>query len=62
MRPPNHVHIRRHHDVYYRDAWSEFSEEYVLLVVVHCYRAEGKVIRIISARKADTQERSAYQR
>jgi uncharacterized DUF497 family protein len=33
-----------------------------LLVVVHCYRAEGKVIRIISARKADSQERSNYQR
>jgi uncharacterized DUF497 family protein len=33
-----------------------------LLVVVHCYRAEDKVIRIISARKADAQERSIYQR
>lgn len=31
-----------------------------LLVVVHCYRSEGKVIRIISARKADAQERSSY--
>jgi uncharacterized DUF497 family protein len=29
---------------------------------VHCYRAEGKVIRIISARKADSQERPSYQR
>lgn len=33
-----------------------------VLVVVHCYRAEGKVVRIISARKADAQERSIYQR
>jgi uncharacterized DUF497 family protein len=33
-----------------------------LLVVVHCYRSEGKVIRIISARKADAQERSIYPR
>ena len=33
-----------------------------LLVVVHCYRSEGKVIRIISARKADAQERSIYLR
>ena len=31
-----------------------------LLVVVHCYRAEGSVIRIISARKADADERSYY--
>jgi uncharacterized protein len=31
-----------------------------LLVVVHCYRAEGRVIRIISARKADADERSIY--
>lgn len=31
-----------------------------LLVVVHCYRAEGRVIRIISARKADAEERSIY--
>jgi uncharacterized DUF497 family protein len=33
-----------------------------LVVVVHCYRAEDKVIRIISARKADAQEQSIYQR
>ena len=33
-----------------------------LLVVVHCFRSEGKVIRIISARKADAQERSIYLR
>jgi uncharacterized protein len=38
------------------------SQSLRLLVVVHCYRVEGKVIRIISARKADTQERSIYQR
>jgi uncharacterized protein len=31
-----------------------------LLVVVHCYRAEGRVIRIISARKADADERRFY--
>jgi hypothetical protein len=31
-----------------------------LLVVVHCYRAEGNVVRIISARKADTDECSLY--
>lgn len=33
-----------------------------LLVVVHCYRAEGNAIRIISARKADAEERSFYAR
>jgi uncharacterized DUF497 family protein len=38
------------------------SQSLRLLVVVHCYRAEGKVVRIISARKADSQERSIYQR
>lgn len=36
------------------------SQSLRLLVVVHCYRAEGRVIRIISARKADADERSIY--
>jgi uncharacterized DUF497 family protein len=31
-----------------------------VLVVVHCYRAEGRVIRIISARKADADEQVLY--
>lgn len=31
-----------------------------LLVVCHCYRDEGGVIRIISARKATTRESKAY--
>ena len=31
------------------------------LVVCHCYREQGSVIRIISARKADRQERTRYQ-
>src|SRR5512147_1131838 len=30
------------------------------LVVCHCYRRRGQVIRIISARKADPQERALY--
>lgn len=38
------------------------SQSLRLLVVVHCYRAEGRLIRIISARKADAQERAIYQR
>ena len=37
------------------------SQSLRLLVVVHCYRAEGRVIRIISARKADADEQSIYQ-
>jgi len=51
---------------------SEFEERFVLLglssslrilVVAHAYRAEGGVIRIISARKAtQTEERSYPQR
>lgn len=32
-----------------------------LLVVVHCYRADDQVIRIISARKADRLERRQYE-
>ena len=36
------------------------SQSLRLLVVVHCYRAEGRVIRIISARKADADEQSNY--
>ncbi|MFA7268846.1 MAG: BrnT family toxin [Sterolibacterium sp.] len=31
-----------------------------LLVVCHCYRGEGGVIRIISARKASTRESKFY--
>jgi uncharacterized protein len=30
------------------------------LVVVHCFRAEGAVIRIISARRAGTKEQKPY--
>lgn len=33
-----------------------------MLVVCHCYRAGGNVIRIISARKADPSERALYSR
>ena len=36
------------------------SQSLRLIVVVHCYRAEGHVIRIISARKADAEEQSIY--
>jgi uncharacterized DUF497 family protein len=32
------------------------------LVVCHCYRENGEVIRIISARKATRAERGQYQR
>ena len=31
-----------------------------LLLVCHCYRGDGNVIRIISARKASTQESKSY--
>jgi hypothetical protein len=33
-----------------------------ILVVCHCERASGKVIRIISARKATSSERKYYRR
>jgi len=31
-----------------------------LLVVCHCYRSEGNIIRIISARKASSHETKSY--
>jgi uncharacterized DUF497 family protein len=31
-----------------------------VLIVCHCYRAGGDVIRVISARKADDQEQTDY--
>lgn len=49
---------------------SESEERFVILglssglrtlVVCHCYRKSGSVIRIISARRADRQERSQYE-
>lgn len=36
------------------------SNESRVLVVCHCERGDGDVIRIISARKATTSERNAY--
>jgi uncharacterized DUF497 family protein len=37
------------------------SEVLRVLVVCHCYRQDGEVIRIISARQADSEERSSYE-
>ena len=31
-----------------------------MLLVCHCYRSDGNVIRIISARKASTKESKSY--
>ena len=48
---------------------SEEEDRFVLLglsstvrtvVVCHCYRRDGEVVRIISARKADPSERALY--
>lgn len=36
------------------------SSQLKLLVVCHCYRSEGNVIRIISARKATSREARLY--
>ncbi len=36
------------------------SQEIQLLMVCHCYREKGEVIRIISARKADKSEIKQY--
>jgi len=37
-----------------------FSSSLRILIVCHCCRSEGNVIRIISARKATTNETKAY--
>ena len=37
-----------------------FSSSLRVIVVCHCYRSEGNVIRIISARKATATEKKAY--
>ena len=37
-----------------------YSSGLKLLVVCHCYRVDGNVIRIISARKATRQEAATY--
>lgn len=39
-----------------------YSSSLRLLVVCHCYRAEGRTIRIISARKATRGEAAMYER
>ena len=38
------------------------SDALRMLVVCHCYRASGHVIRLISARKATATERESYNR
>jgi uncharacterized DUF497 family protein len=37
-----------------------FSSALRMLVVCHCYRSEGNVVRIISARKATAKESKSY--
>ena len=37
-----------------------FSSTLRMLVVCHCYRGEGDIIRIISARKANARESKFY--
>ena len=39
-----------------------YSSALRLLVVCHCYRVEGRVIRFISARKATRRESAIYER
>lgn len=39
-----------------------YSERSRLLLVCHCYRDEGDIIRIISARKAEKSEQKQYER
>lgn len=44
-----------------RDAAIGMTEDWTLLLVVHLYRDENAAIRIISARRATTQERRIYE-
>lgn len=37
-----------------------FSSALRLLLVCHCYRSDGNVIRVISARKASAKESKSY--
>ena len=55
---------------FFDDAHSEYEDRFVMLgvsskmriiVVVHCERESGEVIRIISARRATSKERKYYQ-
>ena len=55
--------------VYYDPDHSEAEERYIMLgtsyllneiVVCHCFRENETIVRIISARKADKDEASAY--
>ena len=39
-----------------------YSSSLKLLVVCHCYRVEGHIIRLISARKATRKEALIYER
>jgi uncharacterized DUF497 family protein len=57
--------------VYYDPDHSEDEEWFILLgmsfrlhilVVCHCYRESDSIIRVISARRADKDERNAYGR
>ncbi len=56
---------------FYDDEHSEWEDRFLLLgisaklrllIICHAYRAEEGVIRLISARKANKQEASFYQR
>ena len=49
-----------HSDVEERFLLLGLSSNLRLLVVAHCYRTDGNVIRIISARKATREEQRFY--
>ena len=49
-----------HSDIEDRFVLMGLSTALRILVVCHCYRKNGDVIRIISARKADAEERELY--
>ncbi|MDA3949424.1 MAG: BrnT family toxin [Spirochaeta sp.] len=51
----------RKHQVSFFEAKSVFYDPKArLLIVCHCYREDDEVIRLISARKANTAEKMQY--
>jgi uncharacterized protein len=55
------AHDPEHSDLEDRFLAIGYSSQHRLLLVVHCYREEAEVLRIISARKATKAERRQFE-
>lgn len=56
------IHDPDHSDEEERFILLGFSSIFRLLLVCHCYRENGQIVRIISARKANKSEQRQYRR